>query len=144
MLNFTSLRCCQQLQQQSGAYRQLIRASLVLALLVFTAPAWPQPEDDYLKALDKASGKKDTSSASDSASENLQGKLTDTNARYEMESTLAQSYPEEFAVYQKLNVAAKNDVIAEFESTQGKADATRMMKVINKIGLLINTGDGDL
>jgi len=140
MLNNTSLSCCQQLQEQPGAYRQLLRASFVLALLLFTAPAWSQPEDDYLKALDKASGKKEAPSPAASASNDLQGKLIDTNTRYEMESTLAQSHTEAFAVYKKLNVAGKNDVIAAFESTQGKADAVRMIKVINKIGLLINTG----
>ncbi|MEA1890675.1 MAG: hypothetical protein U9N50_12975 [Pseudomonadota bacterium] len=137
-------RIRQPLPQSPPVRGLFIKAFIVTILLVSSAPAWSQAGDDYLNALDRASGKKELSAPAAAAVDEQQGKLNETSDRYEMESNLAQNYPEEFALYRKFKVSEKNEVISAYKSTNGKADAVRMMKVINKIGLLTSGGGWDL
>ncbi len=114
---------------------------LLAVLLLFTVSAWGQGDSDYLKAMDKASGKKEQNSpAATTDPVDQKEKFVQSDTSFELESLLSQNYPEEFAIYKKLDAARKNEVIAAFESTQGKAENIQMMRVINKIGLMGDSG----
>ncbi|MCK5360831.1 MAG: hypothetical protein KAJ95_09405 [Gammaproteobacteria bacterium] len=115
---------------------------LTIVIVLFTVPAWSQGDSDYLKAMDKASGKKEQpSNVIPATTINKEVKLIDSDTRDELEALLAETCPKEFSTYKKFNAARKNEVVASYKATDGQPEKVRVMKVINKIGL-IGSGEG--
>jgi len=141
MFIYAKATCYWQLFNLSKASWQSNSVSiLVAALLVFTVPAWGQGDSDYLNAMDQASGVKEKTSANASSTTDQEEKFVESASSIELESLLSQDYPEEFALYTKFDAVRKNEVVAVFESTMGKAETIRVMRVINKIGLMGDSG----
>jgi len=118
----------------------IIVLSTCLCLLPLTANS---AESDYIKAMEAASGglsgtKKPKSSGDAGADETAA--VIDNPSREEFERMMATEYPEEYALYKRLDVKARAEVLAEFDRYADQPDDFRYMKAINRLGLLSGSG----
>jgi len=60
--------------------------------------------------------------------------------RAEFEAGLSADYPEEFAIYNKLDSTAQAEILAEFKRFADKPDNYRYPKAINRLGLISGAG----
>jgi len=121
-------------------WRSRSKSIMIAGLLVFTLPAWGQGGSDYLNAMDEASGNKDRVFSVTSSAADQEVLFAENEISIELESLLSMNYPEEFSLYRKFDIASKTEIVAAFESTAGKEENVRIMKVINKIGLMGDAG----
>jgi hypothetical protein len=123
---------------------------LGMSAVLLAGPLQAQ-DSDYLEAMKAASQarpgssvdqQKPAASASDATAGDTDQGGGDVIA--EFENVLQQKYPEEFAMYKRLDEEQRADVIAEFERYIDKPDNIRYLKAINKIGLLSRSGGWEL
>ena len=63
--------------------------------------------------------------------------------RLEFEAGLGADYPEEYALFKKLDASKQAEVLAEFKRYEDKPDSFRFLKAINKLGLVSGSGEWD-
>ena len=136
------------LSQNIDASRSLRWYAVLLGVCVclFAGPGYSQdPDSDYQKALEAlkaASGSQSESAVQDAVPSGHQ--QPDRAIKLELEAGLSIDYPEEFAIYKKLDPEKQAEVVAEYARYLEKPESMRYLKAINRIGLLSGSGGWEL
>ena len=119
---------------------------LGFCVCLIAGPGYSQDQDsDYQKALEAL--KAATGSQSESAvrvAVPSGHQQPDRAIKLELEAGLSIDYPEEFAIYKKLDPEKQAEVVVEYARYLEKPESMRYLKAINRIGLLSGSGDWEL
>lgn len=132
--------------QDNVASRSLRWYAALLGVCLFAGPGYSQDSDsDYQKALEAlkaASGSQPESAVQDAVPSDHQ--QPDRTIKLELEGGLSVDYPEEFAIYKKLNPEKQAEVVAEYARYLDKPESMRYLKAINRIGLISGSTEWEM
>lgn len=136
------------LSQDIDASQSLRWYAVLLGVCVclFAGPGYSQdPDSDYQKALEtlkEASGSQSESTVQDAVPSGPQ--QPDRAIKLEFEAGLSVNYPEEFAIYKKLDPEKQAEVMAEYARYLDKPESMRYLKAINRIGLISGSTEWEM